>query len=90
VRDASGLTHTNLFSLAAGTTSRVSTAGRDGAVFLTPTVLWERELRPCGSNETCGMDPTVSTGVTLTYDLATRQETRSPITAVTDVWPKID
>jgi hypothetical protein len=88
VRDASGLAHANLFSLAAGTTSPISTAGRDGALFLTPTVLWDREVRLCGANETCGMDPTVSTGVTFTYDLGTRQETRSLITAMTDVWPK--
>jgi hypothetical protein len=91
VRDSVGLPHVNLYSVSAGSGLSVSSAPRSDGVFLSPTVLWEREERLCTANDSCGMGgPTIRTGTTFTYDLAARQETPSTITNVADVWPRMD
>lgn len=91
IRDSAGLPHINLYSVSTGSGFPVSSAPRSDGVFLSVTVLWEREERLCTANDSCGMGgPTIPTGTTFTYDLAARQETRSTITNVADVWPRMD
>jgi len=90
VRDSTGLPRVNVYSVSVGSGFPVSSAGRDGAIFLSPTVLWEREEQLCSSDDPCGMVPSAPTGVTFTYDVTTRRETRSAMTYVADVWPRMD
>ncbi|HYS02030.1 MAG TPA: hypothetical protein VET82_06750, partial [Candidatus Eisenbacteria bacterium] len=90
VRDSTGLPHVNVFSVSAGTTFSISSGGRVDAVFLTPTILWDREERLCTASDACFMSPTLPTGMTFIYDLATRLESRSVIAAVGAVWPRMD
>jgi hypothetical protein len=90
VRDSTGLPHVNVLNVATASSVPVSSGGRDGAIFLTPTILWDNEQRPCDAKNPCGMNQSLPTGLTFLYDVATRQEWRSAITAVTDVWPRMD
>ncbi len=90
VRDSTGLPHVNVLSVATGSSFQVSSGGREGAVFLTPTILWDNEQIPCDASHPCGLNRSNSTGLTFLYDVTTRQESRSTITAVTDVWPRMD
>jgi hypothetical protein len=90
VRDSTGLPHVNVFNVSAGTTFSVSSGGRADPVFLTPTILWDREERLCAASEACFMSPTLPTGMTFIYDLATRLESRSVIASIGDVWPRMD
>jgi len=90
VRDSTGLHRVNVYNLTSGSGFPISSGGRVDGIFLSPTVLWEREERLCTANDSCGMSQTVWTGTTFVYDLASRQETRSTITGVADVWPRMD
>jgi hypothetical protein len=88
LRDSTCLPHVNVLNVATGSSFPVSSGGRDGAIFLTPTILWDNEQRP--DDPPCAMSRSLPTGVTFLYNVATRQESRSTITAVTDVWPRMD
>ena len=90
VRDSTGLPNVNVLNVATGASFAVSTGGRDGAIFLTPTILWDNEQRPCDESHPCGMSRSLPTGLTFLYDVTTRQESQSTIMAVTDVWPRMD
>jgi hypothetical protein len=90
VRDSTGLPRGNVYNVSLGSGFPVSSAGRDGAIFLSPTVLWDREEHLCSTYDPCGMVQSAPTGVTFTYDVLTRRETGSALTYVADVWPRMD
>ncbi len=90
VRDSTGLPNVNVLNVAIGSSFPVSLGGRDGAIFLTPSILWDNEQRACDESHPCGMSRSLPTGLTFLYNVTTRQESRSTITAVTDVWPRMD
>jgi hypothetical protein len=85
--DSTGLHHPGYLQVSDGQAFRVSSRPRDGAVFLTSTLMWYAEERACTSVSVCTLGYPELTGKTFIYDVVARTETPSIITAFFDSWP---
>lgn len=83
--DGTGNHFPGYVQLSDGQAFRVSPRPRNGAVFLTSTLMWYAEEAVCSSQ--CGLGEPKLTGRTYIYDVVAKTESASIITAISDSWP---
>jgi hypothetical protein len=85
--DQAGYHYPGYVQPSAGQAFRVASRPRTGAAFLNSRLMWYQEEAACSGPTVCGLGEPRLTGRTFIYDVVTRTESVSVISALFDSWP---